>query len=197
MAFPTGWTRYAAVTTPSAKVDSDQAGFPVLVGLSDTGLTAARSDRGDVRFSSDTTGATQLPADYLGQWDDTKDSNTPKSWWVVLRDLSSSVDTAIYAWWGNASATLPVASDTHGGQNAYDANVLAYLPMREDPSGSAPQMLDRTSNSNDATTSGSMTSGDSVAGINGTALDFDGADDGLVFTSTGPTVTSNSPRTYE
>lgn len=59
-----------------------------------------------------------------------------------------------------------------------------YLPLEEDPSGSAPQMLDWTGSHN-ATSAGSMTSGDSVSGQLVKALDFDGTNDYLDFSGTG------------
>jgi hypothetical protein len=57
--------------------------------------------------------------------------------------------------------------------------------MKENPAGSAPQMRDSTSNTNHETSSGSMTSGDQVAGkVNG-SLDLDGSDDKLTITDNG------------
>src|SRR3972149_6042286 len=49
--------------------------------------------------------------------------------------------------------------------------------LREDPSGTAPQIKDSTSNANHGTSAGSMTSGDQVAGKVDGSLDFDGVDD--------------------
>lgn len=49
--------------------------------------------------------------------------------------------------------------------------------LNEDPSGSAPQFLDSTSNNNDMTAVGSMTAGDSVAAQIDKGVDLDGVDD--------------------
>jgi hypothetical protein len=49
--------------------------------------------------------------------------------------------------------------------------------LQQDPSGTAPQMLDSTSINNDGTSNGSMTSGDQVAGKAGGSLDLDGSGD--------------------
>ena len=51
-----------------------------------------------------------------------------------------------------------------------------FMPLEEDPSGSAPQMFDWVSETNIGTSAGSMTSGDLVAGQVGNGLDFDGND---------------------
>ena len=49
--------------------------------------------------------------------------------------------------------------------------------MAQDPSGTAPQILDSTSNHHHGTSNGSMTSADLVDGDLGKAIDFDGGDD--------------------
>ena len=46
--------------------------------------------------------------------------------------------------------------------------------LSEDPSGSAPQMLDSTANNNDGTSSGTMTTSDQVSGKIDGSLEFDG-----------------------
>ncbi|PIZ57786.1 hypothetical protein COY23_01000, partial [bacterium (Candidatus Torokbacteria) CG_4_10_14_0_2_um_filter_35_8] len=64
-------------------------------------------------------------------------------------------------------------------------DIRGYWDMDEDPSGSAPQIKDRSlgylpdHKVNDLTSAGTMTSGDEVAGVRGNALDFDGGDDYL------------------
>jgi len=55
--------------------------------------------------------------------------------------------------------------------------LVVELKMEEDPSGGAPQMLDSTGNGHNGTTYGGMTGADSVPGIDGNALDFDGGND--------------------
>lgn len=52
-----------------------------------------------------------------------------------------------------------------------------FMPLEEDPSGSAPQMFDWVTETNLGTSAGSMTSGDLVAGQVGNGLDFDGSND--------------------
>jgi hypothetical protein len=70
-----------------------------------------------------------------------------------------------------------------------------FMPLEEDPSGSAPQMYDWVSESNLGTSSGSMTSGDLVAGIVGNGLDFDGTGDEIDIS--GMTSLDNSECTIE
>src|SRR5690606_26937076 len=54
---------------------------------------------------------------------------------------------------------------------------VLYMPLEEDPSGSAPQMRDWVTDSLIGTSAGSMTSDDLVAGKVGKGLEFDGSND--------------------
>ncbi len=66
----------------------------------------------------------------------------------------------------------------------WDTDTLSVFHQAQDPSGTAPQILDSTSNANHATTSGTMTSSDLVDGITGKSLDLDGLDDHIDLDST-------------
>jgi len=72
-----------------------------------------------------------------------------------------------------------VATDMGDKPAVLDENTVAYLPLEEDPSGSAPQMAEWSANAANGTSTGSMTSGDSVAGQVGNALDMDGSNDAI------------------
>lgn len=87
----------------------------------------------------------------------------------------------LYAFWGGSGNTQPAASATYGSEAVYSSGYKIYAPCEEDPSGSSPQMTDRTSNSNDGTTSGSMTSGDLISANIRNGLDLDGSDDRVSF----------------
>ena len=62
-------------------------------------------------------------------------------------------------------------------QRVWDSNFVAVYHMAQDPSGTAPQILDSTSNANHGTSYGSMTSSDLIDGLTGKAIEFDGTDD--------------------
>ena len=87
----------------------------------------------------------------------------------------------LFAFWGGSGNTQPAASATYGSEAVYPADVVLYAPMYEDPSGTAPQIADRTANSHDGTANGSMTSGDVIAAAVGDGLDLDGSDDRINF----------------
>ena len=143
MAFPTGWTRRCAITIPAAQVGSGGVtSFTVL--LTEANLPAgiftdARSDGGDIRFSTDNAGASRLAVDII-----TFNPGTGKA---LIRvgtvSLSSVSSNRLYLWYGAASETLPAAGDTYGQYAAYDSSKwLRYWPM-QDASGNP---VDRTSN---------------------------------------------------
>ena len=67
--------------------------------------------------------------------------------------------------------------------------------LTQDPSGSAPQMLDSTSNDYDLTSSGTMTTGDLVDAQIYKGIDFDGVDDSLRDTDAPDLIAAGTPFT--
>ncbi|MFS4454796.1 DUF2341 domain-containing protein [Maribacter sp. 2304DJ31-5] len=90
--------------------------------------------------------------------------------WISIPTLSTTTDTVIYMYYGNAGAT---DTSTNG---IWPANYQTILHLGEDPTATAPQMVDATGNTNSGIANG-MTSGNTVAGIIGDALTFDEIDD--------------------
>ena len=127
---------------------------------------------GDLRFSSDSAGTTQLPIDVRTA----VTNNTPTLGEIELagkRSVSSSVDTDIWLWWGKTGETQPAVGSTYGQYNAYKSEIEAVWTLSEDPSGGSGAMKDRTSNQNHGTSQGSMVTGDSVDSPIGNGVDFE------------------------
>lgn len=148
--------------------------FPVLINLSDlsssTLFDICRADGGDIRVTlSD---GTELAREIVSI-DTTAGTG---EMWVKIPTLSGSVDTEIWIRY-NGVDTEPAADSTYGSENVWDNNYLAVYHMEEDPSGTAPQIIDSTGNGRDGTSNGSMTPGNSVTGQIENGLDFDGVDD--------------------
>lgn len=185
MAFPTGWGRYCAVTIDNAYVGSTLTDFPVLCDINNLpsemfdadGSYPALNGGGDIRFSSDSAGATQLPCEVVSFVTNNNPALGSAQIYVKVPTVSSSADTTIYVWYNKAGESQPAASDTYGSENVWDSNYAAVYHMEQDPSGSAPQVLDSTANDRHGTSAGSMTSGDLVTGKVGNGLDFDGSND--------------------
>lgn len=94
--------------------------------------------------------------------------------WVNLPVLSYSVNTIINVYFGNSTVTLPTSSPL-----TWSSDYSSVLHLGNDPTSSAPQMIDDTGNGNSGTCNGSMTGTNSVDGKIATCLTFDEIDDGV------------------
>lgn len=184
MAFPTGWGRKCELVVQSSKVTSDCTDFPVLV-TEDTlpseifdadGSYPALSGGGDLRFSSDSAGNTQLPCEVITFIIDNDPANGVAEVWVK-RTLSSSSNTSIWIWYNKSGESQPAEDNAYGKENVWKSAYKLVHHMNQDPSGSSPQMIDSTLNDCDGTTYGTMTTSDLISSQIGNGLNFDGSDD--------------------
>ena len=189
MATPADCLRRIAITALSAQVGSGGvSNFDVLLTRADlpdemcspTDGNRAQSDGGDISFASDEAGTTQLACDII-RWEyDSSDGagDAVISVRVNVASLSSDSDTIFYGFYSTVgTSSQPAAGESFGQHATYHSSIASYWALEENPSGSAPQMLDRTSNANHGTSAGTMTSGDAVVAKVGNGLDFDGSDD--------------------
>ena len=185
MAFPTGWGRKCKLTIQNAKVPGDLVDFPVLFDINNLpsemfdadGSYPALNGGGDIRFSSDAAGTTQLACEVVTFITNNDPALGSAEIWVKVPSVASATDTDIYVWYNKAGEVQPAETDTYGKHNVWDSNFKLVQHMAQDPSGAAPQMIDSTSNSIDGTSSGGMTTSDLVDAKVGKGLDFDGSDD--------------------
>jgi hypothetical protein len=173
------WDYRVKITVQSSQVGATLTDFPVYVDLSDLPVgfhtNVNQTDGRDIRVTK-ADGTTELPREVVFY-----DSATDTGELHFKADsLSSSANTEFYIYYGNSSATEPAVDATYGAENVWNSNFKAVYHLQTDPSGTAPQLLDSTSNSNDLTSGGSMTSGDSVVVKIGKGIDFDGTDDELL-----------------
>ena len=159
---------WKTITLDHTKVSADQSGFPVLINLaSDANLSAhARSDGFDLLFTS-SDGATILPYE-REQYTNTTGALVA---WVKVPTLSSTADTVLRLYYGNAGIT----NDQQDASNVWDSNYKAVWHLKENPRGTAPQMQDSTAGNNDGTTASAFAAGDQQAGEIGGGLNFGGA----------------------
>lgn len=194
MAYPDGWGYKLSITIDHTKIDSDlsnwtmvfdQAFAAVLTSvngpLDADGTRPMLNGGGDIRFSSDSVGSSQLAVDVRTAATNNDPASGKLELAINIPAVSSSGDTTIYMWWDKAGESQPAVGSTYGQYNAYDANYQLVIPLTENPADGAPQMLDRTSHQRHGTSGGSMTSGDSVQGKVGNALDFDGVNDRTLY----------------
>ena len=175
--YPGGWLYRKPLSIGAGNISSNLTSFPVLVSLtSDTDLADdAQADFDDILFTA-ADGTTKLSHE-IEKYNETTGELVA---WVKVPTVSSSVDTIVYMYYGNGSA-----GDQRDAVNVWDANYKAVWHLKEDPSGTSPQMKDSTSGLSHGASSGTMTSGDQVAGQIDGSLDFDGSDDYLELGSVG------------
>lgn len=172
------YSYYRSITIDHTKCGSaNSTDFPVLIygtytylKTTGNGGNVTSSSGYDIAFYSDSGLTTQLKHETVS-WNG---STGAVEYWVKVPTLSSSSDTVIYIAYGDSGVTTDQSDPT----NTWSSSFVAVYHMGNDPSGSAPQLIDSTGNSIDMTSSGSMTSGDVVAGgVTTSAIDFDGTDD--------------------
>jgi len=143
--------------------------YPVLVKLTSSNFdfSKAKSDGSDIRLT-DSDGTTSLSYE-IEKWDSVNQLATV---WVKVPQINieSSTDN-IYIYFGNSGA-----SDAQNKTDVWDSSFVGVYHLKEDPSGVSPQTIDSTTNANNGSSVGGMTTGDVVNGQIGYALDFDGND---------------------
>lgn len=123
MAFPTDWLRKQAITIDNTKVSGSSAltDFIVRVTLDhldaeivDAGANSALNGGGDLRFSSDSAGVTQLACEVVSFVTNASAPSRECEVYVKVPSVSSSVDTTFYIWYDATGETQPAVSDTYG-----------------------------------------------------------------------------------
>ena len=167
-----GYTKRKSITIDHTKVAADLSYFPALVKITnDTGIGASALSTGyDLRFTA-SDGTTILA--YERESFSIVDGSCNALIWVKIPSLSSTVDTVIYLYYGN-----PGATDGQNKTGVWDDGGSNYFKgvwhFNNDPTGTAPQILDSTSNGYNGTVSGDVAT---IAGRIGNGLSFDGTGD--------------------
>jgi hypothetical protein len=172
-----GYSCYRTIRVDHAKISGTDplANFPLLVKFeNDSYLSAGtcgwikNSDGWDIIFTDDSGTPT---VQYDHEIEMFVGAAGTLFAWVRIPSLSATAYTDLRMWYGNSGAT-----DTSNPTGVWDCNYKGVWHLKEDPSGTAPQMKDSTSNANHGTTYGAMTSDDQVSGTDkiGGSLDFDG-----------------------
>lgn len=167
------WANRQKFTIDAAQVNGDQTDFPVYLNLVNFDTTNFGANGADLRVTK-SDGTTEVAREIVFF-----DGANGELHFQASGTLSGSSNSDWYLYYNNPAASDYATSATYGAENVWD-DYAAVWHNQEDPSGSAPQVLDSTANNNDFTSAGSMTSGDSVAGkLAGNAIDYDGTDDYL------------------
>ena len=173
--FSPNWAYRKRITLQQSKVVGTQVNFPVLVSLTDSNLASnARADGRDILFTS-ADGKTKL-AHELEQFHASASGAGSGAGqveaWVKIPSLDANVNTDIYMYYGNSSAAVQQATTT-----VWNENYVGVWHLKENPAGTAPQMMDSTGPKNNGTSNGAQVVGDQQPGKIDGSLNFDGSND--------------------
>lgn len=151
--YDSDWLYMKKITIDHTLVEDNLTNFPVLIYLSadDDLAEKARSDGYDILFTSEDC-QTKLNHERVSYSAGTLQA------WVNIPSLSSSVDTVINMYYGNAGA-----SDQQSAEATWNSNYKAVYHFEN-------SFLDSTSNNNDGSNNGSS----DITGKAGRARDFSG-----------------------
>jgi cysteine-rich repeat protein len=160
-----GWNYKKMITIDHNKVAGNLTDFPVLIDITDPNMVSkVQSDLDDIMFTSGD-GVTKLSHEI-----ESFNSSTGRlTAWVKVPSLSSTNDTVLYMYYGNANA-----SNQQNPEAVWDSNFLAVQHLEE----KTGTIIDSTSNNNDGTAQNGVVQ-NAIGKING-ADSFDGVDDRTV-----------------
>ena len=191
MSWLSGWRNRYILTIDSSKVDENLYDFPVYVELSSS--TGQGSDDATPIFdelASDdlrkriaiTTLSGSTETECYVEIEDWDDASEKAYLWVKVPTVYSGIDTLLYLYYDASHSDNTAYIGDSGdavSQNVWDDNFVGVWHLAQDPSGGSDAIKDSTSNNNDGTSVGSMTSGDLVDGYTGKGLNFDGSNDSI------------------
>lgn len=108
--------------------------------------------------------------------------NKKATLWTGVSGISSSTDTDLYLYYDNNQAdNYKYVGDTGEivAQRVWDDDFVGVWHMAQDPSAGSGAIKDSTSNNNNGTSVGSMTTGDLVDAITGKGIAFSGSNQGI------------------
>ena len=195
-----GWDKRVKITIDHNDITSSLSNFPVLIYLSTSSgynsddvsfiFNELQSDTNRKKIAVTTSDKTTQCYVEIEKWD----TSNMKAWlWVKVPSINSTVDTNLYLYYDKDQVdNTHYVGDTVStpAQNVWDSDYKGVWHLKEDPTGTAPQMKDSTSNTHHGTTTG-MVSGDQTSGKIDGSLNFD-ATDAYVQTTSGESKTSTS-----
>lgn len=179
------WTKRRKVTLDNSASAETLVNFPILIKVDSNRISYANTkDQGqDIRFV-DPADPTVALSHEIESWNESGSSFI----WVKVPYVNATATTDyVWMYYGNSNA-----SDGQDATNVWDSNYAAVWHMNNDPTGTAPQLLDSTANNNDGTAYNSWQSTDLVDGTAGKALDFRGGHYFRVSDNASLNVTSNN-----
>ena len=188
-----GWAKHIQITIDASDVGESLTNFPILVYLSassgrfnddvTTVFDELQSDANRKKIAVTTADGISECYVEIERWNDSAE----QAWlWVNVPSISNTTDTDLYLYYDSSQPDNTVYVGDKGSlaaQTVWDTSFKGVWHLNEDPSGTAPQMNDSTSNVHNGTTYGSMTSGNQILGQIDGSLELDGMNDYIQTTS--------------
>lgn len=169
-----GFVKQILIQSSQVSGTSDLTDFPMLISFTDTDLRTT-SNGGNVEHVNGYDIVFTL-ADCSTMLDHEIEDYNPSTGeyiaWVKIPTLGASSNTNVHMYYGNSSVTTDPSTTS-----VWSSGFIGVWHLHENPSGTAPQMDESTSNNFDGTSGGTMTSADSIDAQIGGGLDFDGSND--------------------
>lgn len=173
--FDTNFTRRRKISFDNSKQSENLLDFPAMIRLDSTRIdySAVKALGADLRFVQE---GHETILDYeIEKFNASGDTCV----WVRMPVILGNRNCPhCWMYYNNLAA-----SDAQNVTGVWDSNYLSVWHHAEDPSGGAPQILDSTSNNEDLTSLGVMTSDDLVTAKICDGLDLDGSGDALESTT--------------
>ncbi len=160
--YPGGWEYRKAVTVDHTKVTADLTDFPLLISVVDPDLSAAQASGADFLVTA-ADGVTKLSHE-IDSWDA---GTQTLVLWVKVPALSSSSDTVLYLYYGNATA-----ANQENVPDVWSNGYAGVWHLGETGSGQVGDYRDSTANANNSTNTTHQPA--PVAGMIGGAQHFTG-----------------------
>jgi hypothetical protein len=167
-----GWSYRKKITISHSNVGTNLVDFPLYVKVAETGGSSTNiganvlTNGGDIRFTL-ADKITTIP--YERESFSASGNNLTANFWVKIPEISSTVDTEIYVYYGKSDAI-----DAEDAINVWDANYKGVCHLKEVASGTVGDYKDSTSSASNSTNISSQPV--QIAGQIGKAQSFDGAD---------------------
>lgn len=174
-AVATAWNRKVEIIVQESKIDATLTNFPVLLTKDNLpsepcdadGTYPAQDGGGDIRFTTDEAGDSQIPLEVVRFETDNNPSLCEVELYVKIPTISSSTGTSIWMWYNTGDTNeQPAASSTYGSENVWSS--YAGVWHMQEASGTR---YDATGNSSDLTDVNTVTSATGKVGT--TAASFD------------------------
>ena len=177
----TDWTTYDTITIKHENIDESLRDFPVYVDLGDLSPSFWATTPSesflvgtDIRVTTEDGTPVELPRELVAA------SSTAQTGELHFKAdfINKDADTSFRIYYNGTTTGGYVPDATYGAQGVWNSNYKSVYHLEEDPT--STMVFDSTANDNDLTPNGSFVSEDSVAGVVGQSVQFDGNDETFI-----------------